>query len=213
VALGGTAILSETPEIYGAEHLLYARARSPEVSAKLRRRLDWWEDYTARHGAEMDNNPSPGNKAGGLTTILEKSLGAVAKGGASPLVDVVEYAEPVRERGLVFMDSPGFDPCSATGQVASGATLIAFTTGRGSAFGFKPSPSIKLSSNSEVYRRMTDDIDLDCGAIAEGESSVPQKGEEILDYLLQVASGRRSKSEELGYGGCEFVPWLIGATM
>jgi altronate hydrolase len=213
VALGGTALLSETPEIYGAEHLLYARATSEEVSAKLRARLDWWEDYTARHGAEMDNNPSPGNKAGGLTTILEKSLGAVAKGGASPLIDVIEYAEPVKSRGLVFMDSPGFDPCSATGQVASGATLIAFTTGRGSAFGFKPSPSIKLSSNSEVYRRMTEDIDLDCGAIADGGATVAEKGEEILDYLLAVASGRHSKSEALGYGGNEFVPWLIGATM
>ena len=213
VALGGTAILSETPEIYGAEHLLYARAVAPEVSAKLRARLDWWEDYTARHGAEMDNNPSPGNKAGGLTTILEKSLGAVAKGGASPLVDVIEYAEPLSQRGLVFMDSPGFDPCSATGQVASGATLIAFTTGRGSAFGFKPSPSIKLSSNTEVYRRMTEDIDLDCGAIAAGGSSVADKGAEILDYLLAVASGKTTKSEDLGYGGNEFVPWLIGATM
>jgi altronate hydrolase len=213
VALGGTALLSETPEIYGAEHLLYARAASPEVSARLRERLAWWEDYTARHGAEMDNNPSHGNKAGGLSTILEKSLGAVAKGGRSPLVDVIEYAEPVRRRGLVFMDSPGFDPCSATGQVASGATLIAFTTGRGSAFGFKPSPSIKLSSNSEVYRRMTDDIDLDCGPIASGEATIADKGAEILDYLLEVASGRQSKSEMLGYGGSEFVPWLIGATM
>jgi altronate hydrolase len=213
VALGGTALLSETPEIYGAEHLLYARAVSPQVSAKLRARLDWWEAYTARHGAEMDNNPSPGNKAGGLTTILEKSLGAVAKGGASPLVDVIEYAEPVKARGLVFMDSPGFDPCSATGQVASGATMIAFTTGRGSAFGFKPSPSIKLSSNSEVYRRMTEDIDVDCGPIADGAATVAEKGAEILDHLLEVASGRQSKSEALGYGGQEFVPWLIGATM
>lgn len=213
VALGGAAILSETPEIYGAEHLLYARSVSREVSAKLRARLDWWEAYTARHGAEMDNNPSPGNKAGGLTTILEKSLGAVAKSGASPLTDVIEYAEPVKGPGLVFMDSPGFDPCSATGQVASGATLIAFTTGRGSAFGFKPSPSIKLSSNSEVYRRMTEDIDLDCGTIATGEATVAEKGAEILDCLLDVASGRRSKSELLGYGGSEFVPWLIGATM
>jgi altronate hydrolase len=212
VAMGGTALLSETPEIYGAEHLLYARASS-DIAAKLRARLDWWEAYTARHGAEMDNNPSPGNKAGGLTTILEKSLGAVAKGGHAPLVDVIEYAEPVKTRGLVFMDSPGFDPCSATGQVASGATMIAFTTGRGSAFGFKPSPSIKLSSNSEVYRRMSDDIDLDCGPIAEGAASVEGKGAEILDYLLDVASGRRSQSEQLGYGGSEFVPWLIGATM
>ena len=212
VALRGTAMLSETPEIYGAEHLLYARA-TDAVSAKLRARLDWWETYTARHGAEMDNNPSPGNKAGGLTTILEKSLGAVAKAGSSPLMDVIEYAEPVKARGLVFMDSPGFDPCSATGQVASGATMIAFTTGRGSAFGCKPSPSIKLSSNSEIYRRMQDDIDVDCGSIADGGATVPQKGEEILDYLLDIASGQRSKSEALGYGGDEFVPWLIGATM
>ena len=213
VAAGGTVILSETPEIYGAEHLLIARAASAAVPDKLRARLAWWEDYTRRHGAQMDNNPSPGNKAGGLTTILEKSLGAVAKAGASPLVDVVEYAEPIRDRGLVFMDSPGFDPCSATGQVASGATMIAFTTGRGSAFGCKPSPSIKLSSNSEIYKRMNDDIDIDCGPIALGEASIEEKGGEILDYLLEVASGRRSKSESLGYGGVEFVPWQIGAVM
>jgi altronate hydrolase len=212
-ALGATVILSETPEIYGAEHLLYARAKSPEVSAKLRARLDWWERYTRLHGAEMNNNPSPGNKAGGLTTILEKSLGAVAKGGTSPLNDVIEYAAPLKERGLVFMDSPGFDPCSATGQVASGATLIAFTTGRGSAFGCKPSPSIKLSSNSEIFRRMRDDIDIDCGSIVGGTATVEEKGAEILDYLLEVASGRQSKSEELGYGGAEFVPWQIGAVM
>ena len=213
VALGGTAMLSETPEIYGAEHLLYARSASDAVSAKLRARLDWWEAYVARHGGEMDNNPSPGNKAGGLTTILEKSLGAVAKSGASPLTDVIEYAEQLKRRGLVFMDSPGFDPCSATGQVASGATMIAFTTGRGSAFGFKPSPSIKLSSNSEIYRRMTEDIDLDCGTIATGDATVADKGAEILDYLLDCASGRQTKSEALGYGGSEFVPWIIGATM
>jgi len=212
-ALGATVILSETPEIYGAEHLLYARATSPEVSARLRARLDWWEHYTAIHGAEMNNNPSPGNKAGGLTTILEKSLGAVAKSGASPLVDVIEYAEPLRTRGLVFMDSPGFDPCSATGQVASGANMIAFTTGRGSAFGCKPSPSIKLSSNTEVYERMSEDIDIDCGGIATGRTTIPEKGAEILDHLLEVASGRPSKSEALGYGGAEFVPWLIGAVM
>jgi altronate hydrolase len=212
-ALGATVILSETPEIYGAEHLLYARATSTEVSARLRARLDWWEHYTHVHGAEMNNNPSPGNKAGGLTTILEKSLGAVAKSGSSPLVDVIEYAEPLRTRGLVFMDSPGFDPCSATGQVASGANMIAFTTGRGSAFGCKPSPSIKLSSNTEVYARMSEDIDIDCGGIATGNATIPGKGEEILNYLLEVASGRHSKSEALGYGGAEFVPWLIGAVM
>lgn len=161
----------------------------------------------------MDDNPSPGNIAGGITTILEKSLGAVAKGGTAPLVDVIEYAEPLKKRGFVFMDSPGFDPCSATGQVASGATMIAFTTGRGSAYGCKPSPSIKLASNSEIYRRMQDDIDVDCGPIAAGEATVEQKGDEILTYLLEVASGKPSKSEALGYGGAEFVPWLVGATM
>jgi altronate hydrolase len=211
--LGATVILSETPEIYGAEHLLIARAASAQVADKLRARLAWWEGYTARNGAVMDNNPGPGNKAGGLTTILEKSLGAVAKAGGSPLMDVVEYAEPVAQKGLVFMDSPGFDPCSATGQVASGATIIAFTTGRGSAFGCKLSPSIKLSSNTEIYRRMDEDIDVDCGPIATGEASIEQKGGEILDYLLEVASGRRTKSEALGYGGAEFVPWQIGAVM
>ena len=212
-ALGATVILSETPEIYGAEHLLYARSVSPEVTARLRARLDWWERYTTIHGAEMNNNPSPGNKAGGLTTILEKSLGAVAKSGSSPLVDVIEYAEPLRTRGLVFMDSPGFDPCSATGQVASGANMIAFTTGRGSAYGCKPSPSIKLSSNTEIYERMSEDIDIDCGGIANGNATIAAKGEEILGYLLDIASGRQSKSEALGYGGAEFVPWLIGAVM
>jgi len=213
VNLGGTVILSETPEIYGAEHLLYARAVSPQVSAKLRARIVWWENYTKINGGEMNNNPSPGNKAGGLSTILEKSLGAVAKAGTSPLNDVIEYAQPVTERGLVFMDSPGFDPCSVTGQVASGANIVAFTTGRGSAFGYKPSPSIKLSSNSETYARMKDDIDIDCGTIATGEASIEQKGEEILDYLLEVASGRKSRSEQLGYGGAEFIPWHIGAVM
>jgi altronate hydrolase len=213
VALGGTAILSETPEIYGAEHLLYARAASPELIDKLRARIKWWEHYTAIHGMEMNNNPSPGNKAGGLTTILEKSLGAVAKGGTSPLVDVIEYGELLKKRGLVFMDSPGLDPCSATGQVASGATMIAFTTGRGSAYGCKPSPSIKLATNSDIYNRMRGDMDIDCGTIATGGASVAEKGAEILDYLLEVASGRKSKSEELGYGGLEFVPWQIGAVM
>lgn len=213
VALGGTVILSETPEIYGAEHLLYARASDAAVEARLRDRIDWWDEYTTRNGMEMNNNPSPGNIAGGLTTILEKSLGAVAKAGTGPLEDVILYGEPLRRPGLVFMDSPGFDPCSATGQVASGATIIAFTTGRGSAFGFKPSPSIKIASNSDVAARMSGDIDIDCGPIADGASTIEEKGEEILDYLLDIASGRQSKSEALGYGGSEFVPWLIGATM
>jgi altronate hydrolase len=213
VALGGTVILSETPEIYGAEHLLYARAASPDIAEKLRGRIEWWERYTALHGMEMNNNPTPGNKAGGLTTILEKSLGAVAKGGTSPLVDVIEYAKPLAKHGLVFMDSPGLDPCSATGQVASGATIIAFTTGRGSAYGCKPSPSIKLATNSAIFNKMRDDMDIDCGTIASGESTVVEKGAEILDYLLEVASGKKSKSEELGYGDMEFVPWHIGAVM
>lgn len=213
VSLGGTVILSETPEIYGAEHLLYARAENPELVEKLRERITWWEQYTAAHNMEMNNNPSPGNKAGGLTTILEKSLGAVAKAGTSPLVDVIEYAEPVKKHGLVFMDSPGFDPCSATGQVASGATMIAFTTGRGSAYGCKPSPSIKLATNSELFKKMPDDMDINCGTIATGEASVEDKGAEILDYMLAIASGKKSKSEELGYGDMEFVPWHIGAVM
>jgi altronate hydrolase len=213
VALGGTVILSETPEIYGAEHLLYARAASPEISQKLRERIVWWESYTRLNNMEMNNNPSPGNKAGGLTTILEKSLGAVAKAGTSPLNEVIEYAKPISKRGLVYMDSPGLDPCSATGQVASGANLIAFTTGRGSAYGCKPTPSIKLATNTAMYERMRDDMDINCGTIATGNQSIPQKGAEILDYMLEVASGKKTKSEELGYGEMEFVPWHIGAVM
>jgi altronate hydrolase len=171
-----------------------------------------WEDYTARNGGEMNNNPSPGNKAGGLTTILEKSLGAIAKGGRSTLRAVYEYAEPVREHGFVYMDTPGYDPVAATGQVAGGANVIAFTTGRGSAFGAKPAPSIKLSTNSDVYRRMSDDMDIDCGDILDGVS-VEAKGQEIFETILRVASGARTKSEELGYGDSEFVPWQIGAVM
>lgn len=212
VSDGGTSILSETPEIYGAEHLLVRRASHPEVGDRLMERLRWWEDYTARNGAEMNNNPSPGNKAGGLTTILEKSLGAVAKSGHAALQAVYEYAEPVCTSGLVFMDTPGFDPVSATGQVAGGANLICFTTGRGSAFGCKPVPSLKLATNSDIYRRMTDDMDINCGEILEGVS-LEAKGREIFDTLLRVASGERTKSERLGYGDAEFVPWQIGAVM
>ena len=213
MALGGTVVLSETPEIYGAEHLLYARAASPEISRALRERIVWWENYTKINGMEMNNNPSPGNKAGGLTTILEKSLGAVAKAGTSPLNEVIEYAKPITKHGFVFMDSPGLDPCSATGQVASGANLIAFTTGRGSAYGCKPTPSIKLATNTAMYQRMTEDMDINCGTIATGEASVAEKGAEILTYMLDVASGKKTKSEELGYGDLEFVPWHIGAVM
>ena len=209
---GGTAILSETPEIYGAEHLLTRRAVSREVGEKLIARIRWWEDYTARNHGEMNNNPSPGNKAGGLTTILEKSLGAAAKGGTTPLAAVYEYAEPVRTKGFVFMDTPGYDPVSATGQVAGGANVLCFTTGRGSAYGCKPTPSIKLATNSDIYRRMTDDMDINCGDILDGVS-IEDKGKEIFDLILRVASGQRSKSESLGYGDNEFVPWQVGAVM
>ncbi len=209
---GGTAILSETPEIYGAEHLLTRRATTPDVGRRLVERIVWWEDYCARNGGEMNNNPSPGNKAGGLTTILEKSLGAAAKGGTTPLNAVYKYAEPVTAKGFVFMDTPGYDPVSATGQVAGGANILAFTTGRGSAYGCKPTPSIKLATNSDVYRKMIDDMDINCGDVLDGVS-IEHKGQEIFDKILTVASGARSKSEELGYGEAEFTPWQIGATM
>jgi altronate hydrolase len=209
---GGTAILSETSEIYGAEHLLTRRAANREIGEKLVGMIRWWEDYCARAGGEMNNNPSPGNKAGGLTTILEKSLGAAAKGGTTTLRGVYHYAEPVKTKGFVFMDTPGYDPVSATGQVAGGANILCFTTGRGSAYGCKPTPSIKLATNNDVYRRMTDDMDVNCGDILDGVS-LEAKGREIFDKVLAVASGEQSKSEALGYGDAEFVPWQIGATM
>ncbi len=213
VAHGGTAILSETPEIYGAEHLLTRRAVSREVGEKLIARIRWWEDYTARNHGEMNNNPSPGNKAGGLTTILEKSLGAVAKGGTTNLVDVYEYAQPVTARGFVFMDTPGYDPVSATGQVAGGANMIVFTTGRGSAYGCAPAPSLKLATNSDLWRRQEEDIDINCGEIAEGMTTIDEVGERIFELILATASGRKSKSELFGYGQQEFVPWQLGAVM
>ena len=213
VAHGGTAILSETPEIYGAEHLLTRRAVKPEVAAKLIERIKWWEDYTAMNGGEMNNNPSPGNKAGGLTTILEKSLGAVAKGGTSNLQAVYEYAEPVNTHGFVYMDTPGYDPVSATGQVAGGANLICFTTGRGSAYGCAPSPSLKFSTNSALWKKQSDDIDLNCGEIVDGGSSVAEMGQRIFDMILKAASGEPTKSEQHGYGQNEFVPWQVGAVM
>jgi altronate hydrolase len=209
---GGTAILSETPEIYGAEHLLTRRAATREVGEKLVDLIGWWEEYTARNRGEMNNNPSPGNKAGGLTTILEKSLGAAAKGGTTTLTGVYRYAEPVTSKGFVFMDTPGYDPVSATGQVAGGANVLCFTTGRGSAYGCKPTPSIKLATNSEIYRRMIDDMDINCGDILDG-ASIADKGQEIFEAILRVASGERSKSEVLGYGDAEFLPWQIGAVM
>ncbi|PZP23875.1 UxaA family hydrolase [Pseudomonas kuykendallii] len=211
VAAGGTAILSETPEVYGAEHLLTRRAVSREVGEKLIRRIHWWEAYCARMNAELNNNPSAGNKAGGLTTILEKSLGAVAKAGSTNLVDVYEYAEAVTAHGLVFMDTPGYDPISATGQVAGGANLIAFTTGRGSAYGCAPSPSIKLATNSRMFEHQEEDMDVNCGGIADGSTTIEERGAHIFELMLRIASGERSKSEQHGYGQNEFVPWQIGA--
>ena len=213
VAHGGSAILSETPEIYGAEHLLTRRAVTREVGEKLIERIKWWEHYTAINQGEMNNNPSPGNKAGGLTTILEKSLGAVAKGGTSNLQAVYEYAEKVTAHGFVYMDTPGYDPVSATGQVAGGANLICFTTGRGSAYGCAPSPSLKLSTNSALWTKQEDDMDLNCGEIIDGTSSVAEMGRRIFDRLLATASGEKSKSETHGYGQNEFVPWQVGAVM
>jgi altronate hydrolase len=210
---GGTAILSETPEIYGAEHLLTRRAVSREIGEKLVARIRWWEDYTARERGEMNNNPSPGNKAGGLTTILEKSLGAVAKGGTTNLVDVYEYAEPVMAKGFVYMDTPGYDPVSATGQVAGGANMIVFTTGRGSAYGCAPAPSLKLATNTALWQRQEEDIDLNCGEIVDGGATVAQVGEHLFRMMIDTASGTRSKSELHGYGQNEFVPWYVGAVM
>ncbi|MEM7302860.1 MAG: altronate dehydratase family protein [Pseudomonadota bacterium] len=210
---GGTTILSETSEIYGAEHLLTRRAKTVDIGEKLIERVRWWEDYTARNGGEMDNNPSPGNKRGGLTTILEKSLGATAKSGTAPLSGVYRFGETIDRKGFVFMDSPGFDPCSVTGQVASGANIIVFTTGRGSVSGYKPTPCIKLATNSEMYARMADDMDINCGDIVSEGVSIEEKGEEIFEMIIRVASGEQTCSEELGFGGAEFVPWQIGAVM
>jgi altronate hydrolase len=210
---GGTAILSETPEIYGAEHLLTRRAVSREVGEKLIERIKWWEEYTARNRGEMNNNPSPGNKAGGLTTILEKSLGAVAKGGTTNLVAVYEYAQPVTAKGFVYMDTPGYDPVSATGQVAGGANMICFTTGRGSAYGCAPSPSLKLSTNTALWERQEEDIDINCGEIVDGGATVEAIGERFFQMILDTASGKKSKSELHGYGQNEFVPWYLGAVM
>jgi len=213
VAHGGTAILSETPEIYGAEHLLTRRAVNKEVGQKLVQRIKWWENYTRINQGEMNNNPSPGNKAGGLTTILEKSLGAVAKGGTTNLEAVYEYAEKVDAHGFVYMDTPGYDPVSATGQVAGGANVICFTTGRGSAYGCAPTPSLKLSTNSALWNKQQEDIDINCGDIVDGNNSIEKKGQEIFQHILDCASGKQSKSELHGYGQNEFVPWQLGAVM
>lgn len=213
VAQGGVAVLAETPEIYGAEHLLTRRACNEKTGEQLIQLIKWWEDYTARNRGSMDNNPSPGNKKGGLTTILEKSLGAAAKGGTTPLNGVYKYAEPITARGLIFMDSPGYDPASVTGQIASGCNLVTFTTGRGSAFGSKPSPCVKIATNTEMYSRLIDDMDINAGAMLTENLSLEEKGREIYQLLLDVASGWQSKSEAQGLGDYEFVPWQIGATM
>ncbi|MEO1018785.1 MAG: altronate dehydratase family protein [Pseudomonadota bacterium] len=213
VAEGGTVILAETPEIYGAEHLLTRRAANRETGYKLIERIRWWEHYTKLNNGEMNNNPSPGNKAGGLTTILEKSLGAAAKAGTTNLCGVYRYSEPITARGFVFMDSPGYDPCSVTGQVASGANVICFTTGRGSCFGFKPTPSIKLATNSPMFERMKEDMDINCGTIIDSGETIEMVGARIFDQILNVASGQKTKSEKLGIGDHEFIPWQIGAVM
>ena len=213
VAQGGTGVLAETPEIYGAEHLLTARAVDRATGEQLLDLIRWWEDYTARNRGSMDNNPSPGNKAGGLTTILEKSLGAAAKGGTTPLTGVYKYADVVRARGFTFMDTPGYDPASVTGQIAGGCNLVCFTTGRGSAFGSKPAPTIKVATNTEMYGRMTEDMDVNAGEMLTGGVSLEEKGREIYEMFLRVASGEMSKSEAQGLGDYEFVPWQIGAVM
>lgn len=213
VAQGGTGVLAETPEIYGAEHLLTARAVDRAVGDKLISLIKWWEDYTERNRGNMDNNPSPGNKKGGLTTILEKSLGAAAKGGTSPLTGVFKYGEPVTAKGFTFMDSPGYDPASVTGQIASGCNLVCFTTGRGSAFGSKPAPTMKVATNTEMYERLTPDMDVNAGRILSDGASVEEVGREIYAMWLRMASGEKSKSEAQGLGDYEFVPWQVGSVM
>jgi altronate hydrolase len=212
VAAGGTSILAETPEIYGAEHLLTRRARTREVGERLVARIEWWKRYTGMFGVTMDNNPSPGNKAGGLTTIYEKSLGAVAKGGSTALTDVCLYAERPRSKGFVVMDTPGYDPVSVTGLVAGGANIIVFTTGRGSCFGCKPVPSIKIATNTPMYERMIDDMDVDAGVVLSG-TPLEAVGRQIFELMLEVASGRKTKSEQHGIGEEEFAPWSIGPTL
>ena len=213
VAQGGTVILSETSEIYGAEHLLVRRAASQEVGQKLLDKIKWWENYSKHLGSELNNNPSPGNMEGGISTILEKSLGAMAKAGSGCLSEVYDFAQKVTAKGMVFMDTPGYDPVSITGMIAGGANMICFTTGRGTVYGTKPVPTLKLASNTTMYERMQTDMDVNCGPIITGESSVEQKGREIYEAVLATASGRYSKSESFGFGDDEFVPWPIGAVL
>jgi altronate hydrolase len=213
VGHGGTAILSETPEIYGAEQLLTRRANSRAIGERLVDRIHWWESHTARFGGNIDNNPTPGNKAGGLTTILEKSLGAAAKGGSTNLMMVCGYGEAVSAKGLVFMDTPGYDPVSITGMIAGGANVVCFTTGRGTVCGFKPVPTLKLASNTTMYERLKDDMDVNCGGILEGRAGIQGMGEKVFDLILKTASGRPTRSENHGFGDNEFVPWHFGPVM
>ena len=210
---GGTAVLAETPEIYGAEHLLTGRSQTQAVGEKLIDFIHWWEDYAAKHESKMDNNPTPGNKAGGLTTILEKSLGAVAKGGTTNLTGVYKYAEPIQTKGFVFMDSPGYDPVSITGEVASGCNVVCFTTGRGSCYGNKPAPSIKVASNTTMFNHMNEDMDINAGTIVDGLEDVGDVGKRIFDEVVAVASGKKTLSEELDIGDAEFAPWQTYAQM
>lgn len=209
---GGTAILSETPEIFGVEHLLTRRARSEDVGRKLVERMDWWLEYTRGRDTQINGVVSPGNQAGGLANVLEKSLGGAKKSGSTGLMEVYRYGEPITQKGLVFMDTPGFDPVSATGQIAGGANLICFTTGRGSCFGSYPAPTIKLASNTPMYAQMQDDMDVNCGTVIDGDQSIQQLGQAIFEQILAVASGQPSKSEALGIGEEEFAPWPIGVT-
>ena len=210
---GGSSILAETPEIYGAEHLLIERANNLDIVNKLQKQIDWWRNYTSINNGSLDNNPTPGNKKGGLTTILEKSLGAVAKSGTSTMEDVLSYAEPLKKKGFNYMDSPGYDPVSVTGQVASGSNVICFTTGRGSCFGFKPAPSLKIATNTNMFNKLEEDMDINAGTIMDGESDIVKLGEQIFQTIIDTASGKLSKSEINGYGDDEFNPWVIGATM
>ena len=210
---GGTAILSETPEIYGVEHTLTARAINISVAEKLMERVNWWKDiYSIGRDVQINGTVSPGNQKGGLANILEKSLGSAMKGGTTGLMEVYKYAEKVEQKGFVFMDTPGFDPVSATGQIAGGANLVAFTTGRGSCFGAKPTPSIKLATNSDLFNRMNEDMDINCGLVVDGEKNIEQMGQEIFEYFLSCASGKKTKSEILNLGRHEFAPWQIGIT-
>lgn len=212
VRQGGTSVLAETPEIYGAEHLLIERAVNAEVAERLMNRIHWWEDHVRLHGASIDNNPAPGNKAGGLTTIYEKSLGAIAKGGQSPLTAVYEYAERIGTRGFCFMDTPGYDPVSMTGLVSGGCNIGVFTTGRGSVYGCKPTPCIKVAASTALYQQLEDDIDLNAGTILDGVESIEQVGLRLFELILAVAGGQRTRSELNGLGDEEFAPWQLGPT-